>query len=81
MEKLLSTAEAARILGLVPQTLRIWRSRGGGPAYVRYGGPRGRVYYHPEDLNKWLEDRKAENTSEETVRDTSTNEEVSNVAE
>ena len=34
---MISTAEAARRLGIKPHTLRVWRMNGRGPRFVRYG--------------------------------------------
>ena len=43
--------EAARFLGLAPQTLRNWRTNRRGPKYVRLGG---RIVYRLADLNEFL---------------------------
>lgn len=52
----LSTGELARLLGLRPQTLRRWRSRGCGPRFVRFGDTRrGRVRYARRDVAGWIE--------------------------
>jgi predicted DNA-binding transcriptional regulator AlpA len=37
MEKLLTAAEVAIVLGIKPDTLRVWRSRGQGPRVYRVG--------------------------------------------
>jgi len=51
MEKLLSTTEAARLLGVPPSRLARWRREGRGPAWVRVGRhPR----YNPEDFRSWV---------------------------
>jgi len=55
LEPLISSAECARILAISPQTLRVWRWRGDGPDFVRYGGSRGRVLYRPADVLAWIE--------------------------
>lgn len=68
MIQLLTTAEVAQILGYKPQTIRAWRSRGESPPYVRFGGPKGRALYDVDDLSAWLETKKANSTSEESVR-------------
>ena len=70
MDKLLSTAEAAAILGFKPQTLRVMRCHGNGPQFVRLGKLHSRAMYRREDLQKWIEARIYRNTSEETVRAT-----------
>jgi len=67
-QQLCSTAQAAEILCLKPQTLRVWRWKGIGPRYIRYGKARGRVMYRVDDLEAWLESRSFASTSEETVR-------------
>jgi len=65
---LLSTADAASYLGLKPQTLRLWRTRGGGPPYIRYGAKgRGTVFYKVADLEAWVNERRWIHTSAETV--------------
>jgi hypothetical protein len=61
------TNQAAALLGMQPQTLRLWRLKGTGPRYVRYGGPRGRVVYRVSDLESWLAGRVFNSTSEEGV--------------
>lgn len=48
----LTTAEAARVLGVAPKTLRNWRSLGTGPAYVELGSRQ--CVYRPADLDSWL---------------------------
>lgn len=58
-EALLGSTEAARWLGITPQTLRAWRTRGrthagAGPTYIRYGGPTGRVVYQLSALRRFL---------------------------
>lgn len=66
MNEIKTSNQAAQILGLKPQTLRIWRLKGIGPRYIRYGGTNGRVVYRQEDIDEWLESRCFSNTSEET---------------
>jgi len=68
MTTLLSSKQTAEIIGVKIQTLRVWRMRGCGPRYVRFGGSKGRVVYDPVDVTAWIEGRKAGSTSEETVR-------------
>ena len=67
--RLLSTHQAAQALGLRPQTLRVWRLKGKGPQYIRYGNFGGRVAYRPSDIEKWLAERTFASTTEETVRE------------
>jgi excisionase family DNA binding protein len=62
MIKLLSESEAADHLGVSPRTLANWRSRGGGPAYVRVGGKA--VRYRFADLQEFVEESIRRHTSE-----------------
>ncbi|WP_034314116.1 helix-turn-helix domain-containing protein [Microbacterium sp. B19] len=49
---LLTTEAAAARLGLSPHTLRIWRSAGEGPCFVRRGKL---VRYRRSDLEVWVD--------------------------
>jgi len=60
LTKLLSTAEAARVLTVQPNTLEKWRHQGVGPAFCKIGG---RIAYDPRDIATWLEKRKVTSTS------------------
>jgi predicted DNA-binding transcriptional regulator AlpA len=53
----LKDTDAAKILGLHPQTLRNKRSRGEGPPYVKLGRA---VRYFEDDLIAYLDKRKIE---------------------
>jgi len=66
MNHLLSTQEAAQILGLKPQTLRRWRIRGEGIPFVRLA--RNRAAYDPEKIRSWAETRTFQSTAEESTR-------------
>jgi predicted DNA-binding transcriptional regulator AlpA len=61
LNALLSTVEAAKVLGLAPQTLMIMRLRGRGPRFVKLGR---RVLYDPSDIALWIEANKRASTSE-----------------
>ena len=65
--EVMSTRDLADMLGLQPQTLRIWRSQGRGPQYIRFGGSKSRVFYRKIDVEVWLERNTFTSTSEETV--------------
>lgn len=41
---------AAHYLGVQPGTLRAWRARDQGPAYIKAG----RIWYSLEDMDVWL---------------------------
>lgn len=53
MERLLTTQQAAELLGLSEQTLRNWRTTGGGPPAVKVGR---NVRYRGRDLERWLDE-------------------------
>ncbi len=71
---LLPTVTAAMALGLTAETLRSWRRRGLGPAYVRYPGAyrsrssheyweekaHGSVFYPEEELKAFIAERRVE---------------------
>jgi Helix-turn-helix domain len=51
----LGTNEAAHLLGLQAQTLRRWRTKGGGPPFLRLGdGPAARCVYPLAALEGWV---------------------------
>jgi excisionase family DNA binding protein len=60
-QTILTTRQAAQVLGLKPSTLEVWRCRGGGPTYCKFGRA---CRYRKEDLEKFIRDSKRENTSE-----------------
>ncbi len=66
MGKLLTTKQAANMLGLSPRTLQAWRVDGNGPMYIRIG--HNRVLYDPADIQSWLDERRFRSTSEEAAR-------------
>jgi hypothetical protein len=57
MSRGLKDTEAAKLLGLHPQTLRNMRCKGEGPAYYKIGRA---VRYRSEDLISFIRDRKIE---------------------
>lgn len=62
MHQLLSTKQAAELLGVSPRTLERWRCyRSDGPPYRALGT---RCLYHPADLEAWLESRRRRHTSD-----------------
>ena len=65
---LMTTAEAAHLLGIQAATLRKWRHLGRGPSFVRYGGGAGgRCYYRVSDITQWLDRRTFRSTADATV--------------
>jgi len=61
-QPLLTTAQAAALLGLSPRTLEGLRLRGGGPRYVRLSARA--VRYRREDLAAWIDAGVRTNTAE-----------------
>jgi predicted DNA-binding transcriptional regulator AlpA len=51
--RLVTVNEAADFLRTSPKTLEGWRTRGGGPKFVRLGTRA--VRYRPADLNEFIE--------------------------
>ena len=67
-EDLIPAREAARRMGVKPHTAAVWRTRGIGPAYVRFGDAKhGRVYYRAEDVAEFLAARTFRCTAAETL--------------
>ena len=52
---MLTSAQAAEVLGISEGSLRNMRSAGRGPSFVRLSYPRGRVRYVRGDVDRWLE--------------------------
>jgi len=50
-KRFLGTKEAAEYSGIPANTLRTWRSQGGGPRYYK---PRGRALYDIDDLDEFI---------------------------
>lgn len=51
-DSLLTTDEAAALVGMKERTLRVWRMKGQGPAYVKLGN--GRVRYSRQAIDEWV---------------------------
>jgi len=63
MQKLLSTEEAAPLVGVRPKTLCNWRVAGRGPAHIRAGS---KVAYDVIDIEAWKAERRVTSTSQPT---------------
>lgn len=63
--KLLTSAETAELLGILPNTLEIWRSKGKGPRFLKMG-PRKQdaVRYDEAEVMAWIQERTCSNTSQ-----------------
>lgn len=55
-EPLVTQAELAEYLGIPEATLEQWRSRGGGPDFVRAGR---HVRYRLSEVNAWMDAERA----------------------
>lgn len=49
--QLVPTPDAAKLLAVSPYTLRQWRNRGTGPAFIRQGR---KIQYDTRDLTDWF---------------------------
>jgi predicted DNA-binding transcriptional regulator AlpA len=68
LDDLLTTKEAATLLGLKYGTLEIWRSKGQGPEFLKLGDSNGAaVRYQRSVLTAWLAQRAYKSTSQHTV--------------
>ena len=62
-EEMLDEVAAARLLAVQPSTLAAWRSRGGGPRYIKIGDrPRSPVRYEKAALKDYLAARQHAHT-------------------
>lgn len=61
MQKLLTTEEAAPLVGVKAKTLMNWRVAGLGPKHIRAGS---RVAYDVADIEAWKATRRVASTSQ-----------------
>lgn len=61
MKSYLTHNEASAMLNLAPSTLYIWRHRGFGPKFYKFGR---KVGYLEQDITDWLAQRACESTSQ-----------------
>lgn len=57
----LSTKQAAEVIGISPSTLAKFRLAGEGPKYSKLGR---RVFYEEAELRKWITENRHSSTSE-----------------
>ncbi|MEM6474658.1 MAG: helix-turn-helix domain-containing protein [Pseudomonadota bacterium] len=69
LEPLLTTAEAAPVIGVSAGTLENWRVNGYGPRFIKSGR---RVVYDPTDIEAWKNENRFQSTSEANQPVTST---------
>lgn len=65
----IKSPDAARMLGLVPGTLRTWRMHGRGPRYYKICGNGGPVMYKRSELDAWIAEHNLGSTSEQAARE------------
>ena len=68
LQPLLTESEAAAFLNFTPRAMQAWRTRGGGPAYIRVSARA--IRYRQEDIDRWLDERRRTSTSDESARTT-----------
>lgn len=68
LDRLVNESKAADLIGYSVRALQNWRSRGGGPRFVRVS--KRSIRYRRRDLNAWVEDRLVSSTSDDngTIR-------------
>jgi len=68
LNDLLTSAKTATLLGIKPNTLEIWRTKGHGPAFLKLGiTPQAPVRYRKSAVVAWLEQRQYASTSAYTA--------------
>lgn len=65
---LLTTRQAAEVLGLEPRTMEEFRRKGSGPPFIRLSSRS--VRYRLDALERWLEERTFQSTAAERARGT-----------
>ena len=61
---LLTKEEAAALLGIIPNTLEIWRTKGKGPEFVKLGETKSApIRYQRPKIFEWLEQQSFSSTS------------------
>ncbi len=61
-QRLVTEKQAAKLLSVSPRTLRNWRTRGGGPRFVKISGRC--IRYSIADINEWTKKRTKRSTSD-----------------
>ena len=57
----LTSEEAANVIGVSEYTMRQWRREGHGPQWLRItDGPKGGIRYRRESIDEWLKAREAQ---------------------
>lgn len=53
----MTVIEAAKYLGISPNSLRKHKAQGTGPSYLALGPEGGKIRFRAKDLDTWLESR------------------------
>jgi hypothetical protein len=62
--QILNNDEAARLIGVTPNTLKFWRYKGKGPRFLKFGeSKQSGVGYDPVDIEAWKAERKFASTT------------------
>ncbi|PHS21046.1 MAG: hypothetical protein COA85_13450 [Robiginitomaculum sp.] len=61
-QRLVTEKQAGKLLSVSPRTLRNWRTRGGGPCFVKISGRC--IRYRVADINEWTKKRIKRSTSD-----------------
>lgn len=61
-QQLLTPKQAAEILGAAEKTLEGWRTKGGGPHFIKQGTRF--IRYRMEDLSDWVESKRVCSTAQ-----------------
>jgi DNA-binding transcriptional MerR regulator len=69
MQHLIDTRNAAPLIGITPETLENWRSRGEGPRFHKTPGRSGKVLYDPADIEAWRTQRRFSSTAQAAAAD------------
>ncbi|WP_166042129.1 helix-turn-helix domain-containing protein [Sphingosinicella sp. YJ22] len=68
LNDLLDNEQTAALLGIKPNTLEIWRTKGRGPAFLKLGdAPQAPVRYLRSEVMGWLAGRSFPSTSAYTA--------------
>ncbi len=60
LKTLLTTSEAAPLIGVNAKTLENWRCSGAGPKFIRAGRL---IRYDPDDIKEWRDRHRVSSTS------------------
>jgi excisionase family DNA binding protein len=55
--ELVTTEEAAKLVGVTSRTLRYWAAKGEGPPFLKIGGRR---FYDPKEVEEWRRAQRVE---------------------